>query len=227
MSIGGVGSSNSYLYENLNRSNSQKKGTALFDPAGITAAPNSRGVSEQSCRFSANDAYNSMKVKRHEGNGSWLLMSGDGQQLDKLQELADLYKEKYPNLVKSDGLAMGLAEAEAAGHLVRTENGFMMIACNGIQYMDDNDQSKGWGFMYSENDADLYNEIMQAIKEGSIKGGIESVSGWEEWFQEKGHTYERIFSDEELAVMVNGKEIRNGADFRIYQMPRNNAHTAY
>ncbi|MBD5490589.1 MAG: hypothetical protein HDR16_00250 [Lachnospiraceae bacterium] len=227
MGIGGVGSSNSYLYENVNRSNRRKIGTALFDSAGITVAPNSPGVSEQSSRFSANDAYNSMKVKGYEGKGSWLMMSGDGQQLDKLQELADLYKEKYPNLVKSDGLAMGLAEAEAAGHVVRTENGFMMIACNGIQYMDNSDQSKGWGFMYSENDTDIYNAIMQAIIEGSIKGGIESVSGWEEWFQEKGHTYERIFSDEELAAMVNGKEIRNGADFRTYQALRGNAHTAY
>lgn len=353
MSISGVGSSNSYIYENVNRSNNRNKGTALFDPAGITTASNSRGVSGQSSRFSANDAYNSMtlngrfqseigerylqslddrnvnllaqskgevqkvenerylidvsskiegnwciydkasndsftfypmstsiqtnentgkdyivscypwgglrnvmyaddaliegiktfiqsdditksvlndkysievhaytgieclKVKGQEGNGSWLMMSGDGQQLEKLQELANLYKEKYPNLVKSDGLAMGLAEAEVAGHVVRSENGFMIIACNGIQYMDNNDQSKGWGFMYSENDTDIYNEIMKAIIEGSIKGGIESVSGWEEWFKEKGYIYERTFSDEELAAMVNGKEIRNDTDYPL------------
>lgn len=148
-----------------------------------------------------------LKVKGQEGNGSWILMKNDQQQLDKLQELADLYKEKYPNLVESDGLAMGLAEAEVAGQLVRTENGFIFIACNGIQYMDNNDQSKGWGFMFSEKDTDIYNQIMQAIIEGSIKGGIESVSGWEEWFKQKGYTYERVYSDEELAVRVNGKEI--------------------
>ena len=351
MSISGVGNANSYIYENVNRSNYWNKGTALFDRAGITTASNSREVSEQSRRFSANDVYNRMtmngkfrseigehyiqrlnfrnanlltqakgevhkvdnerysinvsdeipgywrihdkemgqsmifdpmstsiqtdentgkdyivscdpwgglinviyadnaliegiktflqtdqvtksvlndkysievhaytgieilKVKGHEGNGAWIMMNGDQQQLDKLQELADLYKEKYPNLVKSDGLAMGLAEAEIAGQVVRTENGFMMIACNGIQYMVNNDQSKGWGFMFSENDTDIYNQIMQAIIEGSIKGGIESVSGWEEWFKEKGHIYERIFSDEELVAMVNGKELKNDKDF--------------
>ncbi len=49
--------------------------------------------------------------------------------------------------------------------------------------------------MFSENDTDIYNEIMEAILEGSIKSGIESVSGWEEWFEEKEHIYERIFSD--------------------------------
>lgn len=141
-----------------------------------------------------------LKVKGQEGKGSWLIM-GNQQQSDRLQELANLYKEKYPNLVNDDGLAMGLATAEVAGQVNRTENGFMIIACNGIQYMDNNDQSKGWGFMFSENDTDIYNEIMKAIKEGSIKGGMESVSGWEAWFEEKGHSYERIFSDEELAVM--------------------------
>lgn len=148
-----------------------------------------------------------LKVKGQEGNGSWLMMSGDQQQLDKLQELADLYKEKYPNLVKDDDLALKFyAEGEAAGHIVRTVNGIMIVSCNGMQYIDNNDPPKCWGFMFSEKDTDIYNEIMQAIIEGSIKGGIESVSGWEEWFQEKGHIYERIFSDEELAAMVNEKD---------------------
>lgn len=62
MGIGGIGSSNSYLYENLNRNNSRNRGTAFFDQAEITTAPNSRGVSEQSSRFSANDAYNRMTM---------------------------------------------------------------------------------------------------------------------------------------------------------------------
>lgn len=351
MSVSGVGSTNSYIYENVNKSNNRRKGAALFDHVGMTAASISHAC--QDSRFSANDAYNSLrmngifrseigeqylqsrnlndrnanlfvqvkgevqkveneryvidvsdeiegnwciydkvldesfafypmstsvqtdentgkdyiiscypwgglrnvkyaddalvegiktfihadditksvlnnkysvevhaytgieclKVKGQEGNGSWLMMSGDQQQLDKLQELADLYKEKYPNLVNDDGLAMGLATAEVAGQVKRTENGIMIIACNGIQYMDNNDQSKGWGFMFSENDTDIYNKIMQAIIEGSIKGGIESVSGWEEWFKEKGHPYERIFPDEELAIIANRKDAKYGADF--------------
>lgn len=154
-----------------------------------------------------------LKVRGQEGNGSWLMMSGDQQQLDRLQELADLYKEKYPNLVKDDGLAMGFATAEAAGWNVRTGNGYMTIACNGISYIDNNDSSRSWGFMFSEKDTDIYNEIMQAIIEGSIKGGLESVSDWEEWFEEKGYTYERIFSDEELIIMANRKDSKNTANF--------------
>ncbi len=140
-----------------------------------------------------------LKVKGQEGNGSWLMMSGEQQQLDKLQELAELYKEKYPNIVDDDNIALKFyAEGEAAGNVVRTGNGIMIIACNGISYMDNNDPSKNWCFIYSENDTNIYKEIMQAIIEGSIKGGIESVSGWEEWFKEKRHNYERVLSDEEL-----------------------------
>lgn len=349
MSVSGVESANSYIYENVNKRNNRRKGAALFDHVGMTATSISHEC--QSSRFSANDAYNSMrvngkfrseigeqylqsrnlndrnvnllvqakgavqkveneryvidvsdgiagywciydkesdrsftfeprstsiqtdentgrdyvvasdprgqlmdvmyadhalmdgmktflqtdhveksalndnysveiheytgieclKVKGQEGKGSWLMM-GDQQQSDRLQELANLYKKKYPNLVNDDGLAMGLATAEVTGQVKRTENGIMIIACNGIQYMDNNDQSKGWGFMFSENDTDIYNGIMQAIIEGSIKGGIESVSGWEEWFKEKGHLYERIFSDEELAVMASRKDVKNDAD---------------
>ena len=145
-----------------------------------------------------------LKVKGQEGNGSWVMIN-DQQQLAKLQDLANLYKEKYPALVHSDGLAMGLAEGEAAGQVVRTENGIMLIACNGIQYMDNNDPARGWGFMFSEDDTDIYNEIMASIIKGSIEGGIESVSGWEEWFQKKEYDYERIFSDEELAAMADRK----------------------
>ena len=137
-----------------------------------------------------------LKVKGQEGNGSWLMMSGEQQQLDRLQELADLYQEKYPNIVNDDDLALKFyAEGEATGHVVRTGNGIMIIACNGISHIDNNDPSKSWGVMFSENDTDIYNEIMEAILEGSIKSGIESVSGWEEWFEEKEHIYERIFSD--------------------------------
>ena len=109
--------------------------------------------------------------------------------------------------MNDDDLALKFyAEGEATGHVVRTGNGIMIVACNGISYIDNNDSSKSWGFMFSENDTDIYNEIMQVIIEGSIKGGMEAVSGWEEWFEEKGHIYEKIFSDEELAAMTNKKE---------------------
>lgn len=62
MSVSGVGSANSYIYENANRSNKRNKGTALFNQAENLFGSNSRGLSGQSSSFSASDAYNSMAM---------------------------------------------------------------------------------------------------------------------------------------------------------------------
>ena len=147
----------------------------------------------------------SLKVKGNEGAGSWNLICNQ-EQKEKLQELANLYKEKYPNLIKTDGVAMGIAEAEVAGQAVRTENGIMLIACNGLTYMDNADPSKSWHIMYSINDTDMYKKIMNAMTEGYIIGkDIENVSKWEKYFEEKELSYERILSDEELELLQMNK----------------------
>ena len=147
----------------------------------------------------------SLKVKGNEGAGSWNLICNQ-EQKEKLQELANLYKEKYPNLVKTDGMAMGFADAEVAGQAVRTENGIMLIACNGLNYMDNVDPSKCWHIMYSINDTDMYKKIMNAMTEGYIIGkDIENVSKWEKYFEEKELSYERILSDEELELLQMNK----------------------
>lgn len=147
----------------------------------------------------------SLKVKGNEGAGSWNLICNQ-EQKEKLQELANLYKEKYPNLVKTDGMAMGFADAEVAGQAVRTENGIMLIVCNGLNYMDNVDPSKSWHIMYSINDTDMYKKIMNAMTEGYIIGkDIENVSKWEKYFEEKELSYERILSDEELELLQMNK----------------------
>lgn len=143
----------------------------------------------------------SLKVKGNEGAGSWNLICNE-EQKEKLQELANLYKEKYPNLVKTDGVAMAFADAEVAGQAVRTENGIISIACNGLSYMDNAEPSKSWHIMYSVNDTDMYTEIMNAMTEGYIIGkDIENVSKWEKYFEEKELSYEKILSDEELELL--------------------------
>ena len=143
----------------------------------------------------------SLKIKGNEGAGSWNLICNE-EQKEKLQELANLYKEKYPNLVKTDGVAMAFAQAEVAGQSVRTENGIISIACNGLSYMDNAEPSKSWHIMYSINDTDMYTEIMNAMAEGYIIGkDIENVSKWEKYFEEKELSYERILSDEELELL--------------------------
>lgn len=156
-----------------------------------------------------------LKVKGNEGGGSWVLISNE-QQKEKLRELADVYKEKYPSLVKSDGVAMGLAEAEVAGLVVRTENGIMVVACNGLSYMDNAEPSKSWNIMYSINDTNMYTEIINAMADGYITGSdIEDVSKWEKYFKEKELDFERTLSDEELEVFVGGQESKRNANIMI------------
>lgn len=156
-----------------------------------------------------------LKVKGNEGGGSWVLISNE-QQMEQLQELADVYKEKYPSLVKSDGVAMGLAEAEVAGLVVRTENGIMVIACNGLSYMDNAAPSKSWNIRYSINDTNMYTEIINAMADGYITGSdIEEVSKWEKYFKEKGLDFERILSDEELEVLAGRQESKSKVNIMI------------
>ena len=348
MSIGGVGSANSYIYNNVNRSNSRNKGTDRFGRFGVTTASNSREVSEQSSKFSAYDAYQSatanvwfrseigeyyiqnlerrnanfayqakgglqkvdnerylidvmdtiegcwyiydkvrderiifnfmnttiqtdentgkdyiiscdpwgglmnvmeadhalvesiktflqtdnvtklnlndkytveihestgieyLKVKGREGYGTWVL-TGEQEMLDKLQDLANLYKEKYPNIVTDDNLALLFyAMGEVTGNVVRTENGIMVIACNGMSYYDNADPSKNWGVMWSFNDTDIYNKVMQAMTEGLIAGNdVEDYEIWKAFFEEQEIEFEKALSDEELAAIAKEIEMHN------------------
>ena len=143
-----------------------------------------------------------MTVKGNEGSVSVMMISGKDDE-KQIQELADIYREKYPNLVPSDESARALAMLEVIGHTVRTENGIMMVTSNGINYMDENDTSKSWAIIYSMNGTDVYKEIMKAIQENAVEGGIENVSGWEDWFKGNGYDYERVLSDEELEQAAN------------------------
>lgn len=358
MSIGSIGSANSYIYENVDKSNSRNKGTDRFDRFGVTTASNTREVSEQSSRFSAYDAYKSatanvwfrseigeyylqnierrnanfayqaegglqkvdndrylidasdeiegywyiydkerderitfdpmstsiqtdentgkdyiiscaptgelinvmeadhalvesiktflhtddvtklnlndkytveihestgiefLKVKGREGYGTWFLTS-EQEMLEKLQDLMNLYKEKYPNLVKSDGIAMMYAMGEVEGSVVRTANGILQICCNGMIYRDNTDSSKSWGVMWSFNDTDIYNKVMQAMTEGLIAGNdVENYEIWKAFFEEQEIEFEKALSDEELAAIAkeiemhtleNGKRINREA----------------
>ena len=348
MSIGSIGSANSYIYENVDKSNSRNKGTDRFDRFGIIVASNAREVSDHSSRFSAYDAYKSatvninfkseigerylqslerrnanfayqakgglqkvdnerylidvmdtiegcwyiydkvrderiifdpmsssvqtdentgkdyiiscdpwgglmnvmeadhalvesiktflqtddvtklnlndkytveihestgiefLKVKGREGYGTWFLTS-EQEMLDKLQDLANLYKEKYPNIVTDDNLALTFyAMGEVAGNVVRTANGIMIVACNGMSYYDNADPSKNWGVMWSFNDTDIYNKVMQAMTEGLIAGNdVEDYEIWKAFFEEQEIEFEKALSDEELAAIAKEIEMHN------------------
>lgn len=125
-----------------------------------------------------------------------------------MQNLANLYKEKYPNLVTDDNLALTFyVEGEVSGHVVRTENGIMIIACNGMSYHDNADPSKDWGVMWSYNDTDICNKVMQAMIDGIIAGNdVEDYEVWKAFFEEQEIEFEKALSDEELAAIANKVE---------------------
>lgn len=143
-----------------------------------------------------------LKIKGNEGGGYWILTSNE-QQREKLQDLANIYKEKYPNLIKSDSMAIAFAEAEIGGMAVRTENGILSLTCNGMHYMADKEPSKSWCILYPINNTYMYTEIMNAMKEGYITGSsIEDVSKWEAYFKDRELEFERVLSDEELEALL-------------------------
>lgn len=130
MSISGVGSANSYIYENANRGNKRNIGTALFNQAENLFGSNSRGVSGQSSSFSANDAYNSMAM-----NG--MARSGIGE----------LYLQKLncENINLWEQANGGIRKVESERYVIDVTD---KVESN-------------WCFIYSENDTDIYNEIMK------------------------------------------------------------------
>lgn len=168
-------------------------------------------------------AYERMSGSIRKISGTNLLaqtMSGnikaENEQQEKLQELADIYKSQYPHLVKTEGVAMGFAQAEVAGCAVRTPNGIMMISCNGMEYMDNDDASKSWAVQYPVNASNMYTEIMKAMTDGYIYGDdIEDFSKWKKYFEEKNLEYEKILSDDELAAAFGEKEAETKSDIIV------------
>lgn len=126
------------------------------------------------------------KIKGNENAVAWILIYNEEQQ-EKLQELANLYKEKYHNIITTDSIAMGFAVSEVAGQAVRTDNGIISITSNGVvTYTDNFDSQKNWHIKYAIKNTDIYTDIMNAIVESYItEKDIETVSFWEKYFEEK------------------------------------------
>ena len=157
----------------------------------------------------------SFKIKGHEGGGFWILTNNE-QQREKLQDLANIYKENYPNLIKTDSMAITFAELEIGGMAVRTENGILSLACNGMSFMANEEPPESWGILYPINNTYMYTAIMNAMKEGYITGSdIEDVSKWEAYFKERELEYERVLSDEELRVIVGEQNRKRNADIEM------------
>jgi len=140
----------------------------------------------------------SIKRKGAEGNGASMIVE-DEEQAKKLEELADLYLEKYPSLVRTRAMALHFAEGEIIGTQVRDEAGVLSIGTGGMVYYNAQDPTKSWGILYSGYDSSIYSKIKEAFTSGSITGNlISDYKKWAEWLTEKEIDFELATGEEDL-----------------------------
>ena len=148
----------------------------------------------------------SIRKRGAEGNGACMLIDGD-EQVRKLDELANIYMEKYPSLMTSKEMAMTYAELEIAGYAFRDENGILTIGIGGMGYMNEKEPDKGWGILYSGSDSSIYSKIVGAFSEGAItRGQISIVEKWEEWLEKKGVECEVSTIEWDLEKLLEEKD---------------------
>ena len=124
----------------------------------------------------------------------------DEEQAKKLEELANLYLEKYPSLVTSMEMALNFfAKGEVMGWCVRDETGVLCIATGGMVYYNAQDPLKGWGIQYSGFDSTIYSKVKEAFSSGTITGNMVSdYKKWVEWLTEKEIDFLLTTTEEEL-----------------------------
>lgn len=140
----------------------------------------------------------SIKKKGAEGNGASMILE-DEEQAKKLEELADIYLNKYPSLMTSKSMAMTYAQLEVLGYAMRDETGILTIGIGGMTYMNAQEPQKGWGIQYSGYDSSIYSKIKEAFVSGAITGNmIGDCERWVEWLTEKKVDFELTTIEEEL-----------------------------
>lgn len=141
----------------------------------------------------------SIKKKGAEGNGGSMIIE-DEEQAKRLEELANIYLEKYPSLVTSKEMALNFAIGEIMGTHVRDETGVLVIGIGGMGYYNTQDPTKGWGILYSGYDSTIYSKIKEAFESGAIIGNmISDYEKWVEWLTEKEIDFELTTTEEDLA----------------------------
>ena len=150
----------------------------------------------------------SIKRKGAEGNGGSLILE-DEEQAAKLEELADIYLDKYPSVITSKSMALTYAKLEVLGYAVRDDTGILTIGIGGMTYMNHQQPEQSWGILYSGHDSSIYSQIKEAFSSSTITGNmISDYEKWVEWLTEKEIDFELTTVDEELERLrqENGSE---------------------
>lgn len=141
----------------------------------------------------------SFTLSGQEGCVSRIMISSK-EQMNRLQELANVYANNYPNLVTSNDMALYYATSEVLGTSTRTPNGIMITCQTGMMYMDEINSDRDWGVTFEQSE-DTYKKISIAIQMGMIND-IEKYDLWKDWFDSNDINHEKNLTDEELAELL-------------------------
>jgi hypothetical protein len=116
--------------------------------------------------------------------------------VEAYHKLADTYKTKYPNLVKSDEMASFYASIEIEGLCHRTSTGILYTNAQGVSYADENDPEKSWALVFDNQSESNYDMIMGMMDEILENGkDIRKCQEWERRLDGQTASYQKVEFD--------------------------------
>ena len=134
-------------------------------------------------------------IDGEKGRGGKVLLQNEADR-KRYEELAEMYFDKYPNLIESREEGFIWADLEIRGMAKRTDQGIISIGADGMSYSDNENYKNNWSVRFSGSMYEKLYEWLQNNKDSMEE--IHKFSTWQKVFDEIGGTYERVWSKEEL-----------------------------
>lgn len=133
--------------------------------------------------------------KGEEGRGGKVLLQNEADR-KRYEELAEMYFNKYPNLIESREEGYIWADLEIKGMAKRTDQGIVSMRADGMSYSDNENYKNNWNVLFSGSMYETLYEWFQNNKDSMEE--IHKFSTWQKVFDKIGGKYERVWSKEEL-----------------------------
>jgi len=130
-----------------------------------------------------------------EGRGGKVLLQNEADR-KRYEELAEMYFNKYPNLIESREEGYIWADLEIKGMAQRTDQGIISMNTNGMSYSDNENYKNNWNVLFSGSMYEMLYEWFQNNKDNMEE--MHKFSSWQKVFDKIGGKYERVWSKEEL-----------------------------
>lgn len=130
-----------------------------------------------------------------EGRGGKVLLQNETDR-KRYEELAEMYFNKYPNLIESKEEGYIWADLEIKGMAKPTDQGIISLRADGMSYSDNEHYKNNWNVLFSGSMYEMLYEWFQNNKDNMEE--IHKFSTWQKVFDKIGGKYERVWSKEEL-----------------------------